>query len=111
MGKLAFTSGGTSIQTWPETIRRGESLHVAFLVPVRIGSAAPGEFEVTLHDHRRRAVATIARGPLHPVGGVVCVEWNGRDDRGAELPAGRYRLRVTRPRSTFLLECTLHIEP
>ena len=58
-----------------------------------------------------RPVATIVRGPLRPVGGVVCIEWNGRDEAGAELPAGRYHLRVTRPGSTFLLERKLHIEP
>ena len=111
MGKLAFTSGGTSIQTWPESIRRGESLHVAFLAPMPHGADPRAEFEVTVHDHRRRTVATLARGALRPVGGVVCIEWNGRDDGGAELPAGRYHLRVTRPSSTFLLERTLHIEP
>ncbi len=111
MGKLVFSPGGASLQTWPETIRRGETLHVAFLAPVLTGSTRRDEFEVTLHDHRRRAVATIARGSLRPVGGVVCVEWNGRDDRGAEVSAGRYHLRVMRPHSTFLLERTLHIEP
>src|SRR4029079_6431232 len=56
MGKRAFTSGGTSIQTWPETMRRGESLHVAFLAPALAGRAPGREFEVTVHDQRRRAV-------------------------------------------------------
>jgi hypothetical protein len=110
MGKLTFTSGGTSLQTWPDTMRAGDRLHIAFLAPLLAGAPPRDEFEVTVYDHRRRRVATVARGALRPAGGVVCIEWDGCDDRGTPLPPGRYQLRVLKPASTFLLERTIHIE-
>lgn len=111
MGKLAFDAEGASLQIWPDTMRSGDRIAIAFLAAVLRGAAARDAYEVTLHDHRRRRVATIARGPLRPTGGVVCIEWDGRSELGAEVRPGRYLLRVTRPASTFLLERTLYIEP
>ena len=61
-------------------------------------------------DQRRRVVATVARGVLRPAGGVVCTEWDGRDERGELAPPGRYLLRVVKPSSTFTLERTVFIE-
>jgi len=109
MGKLAFTTGGTSLQTWPETLRAGDRLHIAFLAPA-LGTPPRDEFEVTVYDHRRRRVATVVRGALRPAGGVVCIEWDGCDHQGSPLPPGHYQLRVTKRASTFLLERTIHLE-
>jgi len=110
MGDLELKTGGSSLQLWPETLRTGDRLHIAFLAPVFTGGLPRQEFEVTVLDQRRRRVATVVRGVLRPAGGVVCTEWDGRDERGEPAPPGRYLLRVVKPNSTFTLERTVFIE-
>lgn len=110
MGNVELKSGGSALQLWPDTMRTGDRLHIAFLAPLFAGGPLRQEFEVTVLDQRRRVVATIARGVLRPAGGVVCTEWDGRDVRGDLAPPGRYLLRVVKPNSTFTLERTVFIE-
>jgi flagellar hook assembly protein FlgD len=96
---------------WPEVLRAGERILVAFRAARVAGMMRVPSYEVTVFDSRRRRVATLLRGRARPSAGVVCVDWDGRDDRGALVPPGAYQLRVEGPGSSPRLERTLLVTP
>jgi hypothetical protein len=53
----------------------------------------PGPATVTVHDLRGRAVRSLWSGSAEA--GRFDVVWNGRDDRGRELPSATYVIRLT----------------
>jgi hypothetical protein len=57
-----------------------------------VESAAPGEQAVTICDVQGRAVRHLGQGPVTP--GTRHIAWDGRDDSGARLAPGVYRVRV-----------------
>lgn len=101
---------GLAIEVWPREPRIGDRIHVAFRAPPHVGAASRRRYEVTVLDHRRRRVATLLRGPGFVMRGVICVEWDGTDDRGAQVAPGGYQLRVEGRGPSLILERTLRIE-
>jgi hypothetical protein len=100
------------LEVWPSVLRTGEQLVIAFRAARVVGTMRIPRYQVAVFDSHRRRVAALHRGPARPSGGVICVEWNGRDDRGARVPPGTYQLRVEGLGFTGLkLERTLIIEP
>ena len=110
MGTVVLRKAGSALQIWPESPGPGDTLHLAFLARAALGEGR-NTYEITLLDGVRRRVATIARGEMRPVSGVIFASWNGRVDGGEPVPAGRYILRVVRPSSDFVLERTIFIGP
>lgn len=110
MGDVVLSTPVPALQAWPDVLRDGDLLRIAFRAPRFSGATDGHAYEIQVLDERRRRVATVARGPLRPSGGVVCVEWDGCDDVGRRVDAGAYRLLVTRPPSTFALERTIFVE-
>jgi flagellar hook assembly protein FlgD len=53
---------------------------------------APGVLEADVYDLAGRRVRVLARGPAG--GGVRVLEWDGRDEHGAEAAPGLYFARV-----------------
>ncbi len=62
------------------------------LVGVRIDLARAGPVEITVHDLLGRRVAVLYRGELPA--GTSRIDWDGRNDRGLEEPAGVYFFRA-----------------
>ncbi|MCW2928319.1 MAG: hypothetical protein JWM86_2287 [Thermoleophilia bacterium] len=68
---------------------------------IRFTTREPEDITLTIRDARGRTVATLLEdtridGPTKPL------YWDGTDDRGARVPDGEYRVRITRagdPRS------------
>jgi hypothetical protein len=60
---------------------------------IRFETAAPGTARVQILDVTGRLRRTLRAGQL--AAGLHEVIWDGRDDRGAELPAGLYWCRVS----------------
>ncbi len=60
---------------------------------VHLSVSRPGRLGIRLYDVTGREVRTFWEGPAS-AGDFVCA-WNGRDARGAALPAGVYFLRAT----------------
>jgi len=56
-------------------------------------TAAPGSFDVTVHDARGRRVRALARGELLAAG-LHVLGWDGCDDDGRAAASGVYYLRV-----------------
>lgn len=54
-----------------------------------------GEVSVRVYDGRGRRVRRLLEGTL--AAGRRGLEWDGRDDRGVEQPAGLYFVRATTP--------------
>jgi flagellar basal-body rod modification protein FlgD len=54
--------------------------------------AAPADADVVIRDESGAIVRTMHRDGLQP--GRRSVAWDGRDDRGEQLPAGRYTFEV-----------------
>jgi hypothetical protein len=77
------------LAAWPLPYRGGE-LNVAFGISGAVG-ASGGVAEVGLYDLSGRLVRTLARGSF--TGGNARVTWDGRDERGADVPDGTYFLR------------------
>src|SRR5262245_14827991 len=101
---------GAGIELWPHSLRAGDRIHVAFRAARVVGAMSMPRYEVSVLDSGRRRVATLLRGRARPAGGVVCLDWDGRDDRGVLLSPGRYWLRVTIVDSPATLERTLYVE-
>lgn len=78
------------LTAWPLPYRGGP-LTVSFAAGAGFGGGAAGT-EVALYDVHGRLVRTIARGPRLP--GYHAAAWDGRDDRGVEVAAGVYLLRL-----------------
>ena len=110
MAELLLEQTRPRLELWPSALRAGERVHIAFRAARVIGSMSVPRYEVTVLDARRRRVATLLHGPARPVGGVVCVEWDGRDDRGRRVPPGSYQLRVEGVGFRLRLERTLLID-
>jgi hypothetical protein len=94
----------------PRVFRPGDCIHVAFHAPRVPGMMSVPRFDVTVLDAWRRCVATLLREPVRPAGGVVCLDWDGRDDQGMPLPPGYYQMRVRGIGNPLQLERTLMIE-
>ncbi len=108
---LDYDRDGAGIELWPEALRSGDRIHVAFRAARVVGAMSVPHYEVTVLDARCRRVATLLRGRARPAGGVICVDWDGRDDGGAWVPPGLYRLRVESVGSGLRLERTIYVEP
>ena len=98
-----------AIELRPTVLRAGDRVQVAFRASRVDGAMRLPRYEVTVVDARRRRIATLLRGHARPAGGVICVDWDGRDDRGAAVPSGDYRLRVQRIGGTLRIEHTLTV--
>ena len=94
----------------PRIVRAGDRVHVAFRVPRIPGIMSVPRFDVTVLDAWRRRVATLLREPVRPAGGVVRIDWDGRDDQGIHLRSGSYQLRVEGVGNSIQLERTLLID-
>jgi len=100
---------GMELQLWPSLLRLGERVHVAFRAARIIGSMNAPRYDVSVLDARRQRVATLLRGTARPTAGVVCIEWDGRDDGGALVPMGAYRVHVAGVGFPLRLEQVLHV--
>lgn len=85
-------------------------MRVAFLAQRVPGGIRLPRYSVTVMDARRRRVATLLREPARPTGGVVHVDWDGRDDQGRLLMPGSYLLSVRGVDNTLRLERTVLVE-
>src|SRR5262245_49069318 len=108
---LVLESPSAGIEVWPRVLRSTERVVIAFRAARVVGAMSLPRYRVTVLNERRRHIATLLRGPARPSQGVVCVEWDGRDEWGAQVPSGTYRIRVAgAPPSSLLLERTLPVE-
>lgn len=108
---LRFNEGSPSVSVTPGSLTVSAGVDVPFSGPVaamtlesphpnpahgvlwsRITLARPAVVRVSLHDVSGRCVRELVTGE-HPAGSHA-FSWNGRDDRGGELPAGLYLLRA-----------------
>ena len=110
MGHLYLDTPPPTLDVRPAILRPGDVVRVAFRVLRIPGALALPRFDVSVFDRRPSRVATLLREPVRPTGGVVCLDWDGRDDRGCLLEPGRYQLRVKGLGNPLLLERTLTIE-
>jgi hypothetical protein len=94
----------------PQVVRPGDRVHVAFRALRIPGTMNVPRYDVSVLDALRRRVATLMREPVRPTGGVVCLDWDGRDDHGHPLAPGNYQLRVRGVGNPLQLERTLLIE-
>jgi flagellar basal-body rod modification protein FlgD len=62
------------------------------LAEARLGTAAE-QVTVVVTDGNGKPVRTMQLGRQQA--GSVAISWDGRDDRGIQVPAGEYKLRVT----------------
>jgi hypothetical protein len=99
-----------AIQVWPSVLRGGDRVHIVFRAVRIVGSMSLPRYLVRVLDQRRHVVATLMRGSARPAGGVVCVEWDGRDDAGTPVPPGRYGIQVELPRPALPLQHSLRVE-
>jgi hypothetical protein len=94
----------------PSVFRPGDLVQVAFRALRVPGTLSVPRYDVGVFNARRLRVATLLREAVRPTGGVVCLDWDGRDDRGLLLPPGSYQLRVEGVGNPLQLERTLQIE-
>src|SRR5262245_2471710 len=109
MTRLFLDVDGSGIELWPSQLRIGDRILIAFRASRVVGAMSAPRYEVMVLDFRRRRLATLLRGPARPSGGVVCVEWDGRDDHGRPVPAGPYQALVARVGTHVRLERTLWV--
>ena len=107
MAEVYLEDASAGLELWPPVMRTGERMHIAFRAARIVGSMYAPRYEVCVFDSARRRVATLLRGTARPSGGVVFVEWDGRDDRGADVPSGSYQVRV---QGALRLERTLIVD-
>jgi hypothetical protein len=110
MADLYLQGAPIELDIRPRVVRSGDRIHVAFRAPRIPGATSVPRYDVTVWDGWRRRVATLMREPVRPTGGVVCLDWDGRDDRGLLLSPGNYQLRVRGIGNPLQLERTLLIE-
>ncbi len=110
MAELYLDDRGPGIELLPEVLSAGDHVLVAFRATRVMGAMSAPRYQVTVHDERRRHVATLLLGRVRPAGGVVCVAWDGRDDRGALVSPGLYRLRVETLGTSLRMERTLRVD-
>jgi hypothetical protein len=110
MAELFLDQRCTGLEFWPPALKAGERIHIAFRAARVVGMMSTPRYEVTILDARRRRVATLLHGPARPSGGVVTLEWDGRDDAGDPVPAGAYQLRVQALGSPLQLERTIRVD-
>jgi hypothetical protein len=99
-----------SLDIRPSVLRPGDCVQIAFRAARIAGTMNVPHYDVSVLDARRTRVATLLSEPVRPTGGVVCLVWDGRDDRGFLLPPGPYQLRVEGVDHPLLHERTLLIE-
>ena len=109
MGTIYLGQESGGLRFWPGELGEGDRLRIAFAAPMFAGGAAHAGWEIFVSDERRRRVATVLRGPVRRSAGVMCVEWDGRDDLGERVNAGTYRVEVVHLGGGFRLERTLRI--
>ena len=109
MGQTQIQDEGVELQLWPSLLRLGGRIHVAFRAARIEGSLSAPRYDVSVLDAQRKRVATLLQGPARPTAGVVCVEWDGRDDGDAHVPPGVYRVHVAGIGFPLRLEQVLHI--
>ena len=97
------------IELWPSELRIGDRIVIAFRASRVVGAMNAPRYEVAILDSRRRRLATLLRGSARPSAGVVCVEWDGRDDYGRLVATGPYQALVTTAGSRVRLERTLWV--
>jgi hypothetical protein len=110
MAEVYLEDASAGIELWPPVLRVGERIQIAFRAARIVGALREPRYEVSVFDTRNRRVATLLRGAAKPSGGVVFVEWEGRDDRGLEVPSGAFQLRVQGLGSALRLERTIIVE-
>lgn len=110
MANLHLNIDAPHLDIRPRVVRPGDNVYVAFRALRLPGTTRMPRYDVTVLDAWRRRVATLLREPVRPTGGVVCLEWDGRDDRGMLLMPGNYQLRVRGVGNPLQLERTLLIE-
>ena len=110
MGNLFLMGARPNLDVRPSVVRPGDRIHVAFRPLREQGMMSVPRYDVSVFDSLRRRVATLLSEPARPTGGVVCLDWDGRDDHGILLPPGGYRLRVRGIGNPLQLERTLMIE-
>ena len=107
---LYLDDAAAGITLDPAVLRAGDYINVAFRAARVAGATSLPRYDVAVFDARRRRVATLLRGRARAAAGVVCVDWNGRDDTGALVPPGAYQLRVESAGSSLRLERTLLVD-
>jgi hypothetical protein len=110
MADLHLDGAGSILDVRPRVVRAGDRIHVAFRALRVPGAMSVPRYDVSVLDAWRRRVATLMREPVRPTGGVVCLDWDGRDDHGRPLSPGNYQLRVRGVGNPLQLERTLLIE-
>jgi hypothetical protein len=110
MADLYLEAARPSLDIRPPVIRPGDRVQVAFRAVRTPGTMSVPRYDVAVFDAMRFRVATLLREPARPTGGVVCLDWDGRDDRGLTLPPGAYQLRVEGVGNPLQLERTVFIE-
>jgi len=111
MAELELDPRTSGLELWPTSLRSGDRIHIAFRATRVVGAMSVPRYEVSVLDSRRRRVATLLRGRVRPAAGVICVDWDGRDDRGIMVTSGAYTLRVERAGTEFRLERMLFVGP
>ena len=107
---LYLVGAGSNLDIRPTVLRPGDLVQVAFRALREPGSLSLPRYDVSVFDRHRLRVATLLREAVRPTGGVVCLDWDGRDDRGLLLPPRSYQLRVEGVGNPLQLERTLRIE-
>lgn len=75
------------------------------LITIRFDVPQPGPVEIDVFDLKGRRVRSLLRERREA--GAAAVRWDGRGDRGQELPSGVYHVRVTAASSRASLQVTL----
>ena len=96
------------IELWPSELRAGDRILVAIRTNRMVGAAAE-RCEVTIVDAHHRRVVKLPRGSSRPSRGVIFLEWDGRDDRGRQVPVGSYRILVHATGTRLRLERTVQV--
>ena len=109
MIQVQVENEGMELQLWPSLLRLGDCIHVAFRAARVVGTMNPPRYDVSILDSRRRRIATLLRGHARPTAGVVCVEWDGRDESGVYVPSGAYRVQVVGLGFLLRLEQVVHV--
>ena len=110
MASVTLNHPTSALQTWPDILRSGERLHIAFVAPTFKGPEREHRYDIVVLDQRRWPIAKITGQAPRPVGGVIVAEWDGTDQWGGRVPTGAYQLRVAKPGTTFILERTILVE-
>src|SRR5262249_52099914 len=103
-------SGFEEIELRPPVLRAGDHVQIAFRAARIGGSMRVPRYRVAILDERRRPIANLLRGPARPAGGAVCVEWDGRDDRGLSVLPGIYCIHIQLPGASLPIERKLFID-